>query len=490
MPFSHRKPTGIWPYVVALAAVAAAALADWLAFYAAGARPLFLFFIPPVVFAAALGGWLPGLLAWALGLGASFAALAGDGLHQADIAAASLFTIVSLLLTWFGHRLYVSRHRLMIRGQELDIQEAQLRAILEMVPEAVTVIDSAGMIRFFSPTAERLFGHAAPDIIGTSVNRLMAPVEGERHDQFIQRYLNTGQAHILGRGRPVSARRADGTTFPIDLFVGDFDYRGETYFVSFMRDLTDREERETRLRELQAELVHMSRLSALGEMASSLAHELNQPLSAIANYLRGCHRLLMSDKPPPPEALREALGKAADQTLRAGNIVRSLREFVSRGDNEHSLVSLGESIKESSQLALVGAKERGIETHFSLDPQADEILADKVQIQQVLLNLIRNAVEAMEDRPRRQLVVTSKVVDDMIIVSVADTGGGIAPDIQAKLFQPFVTSKSRGMGVGLSICRTIIEAHGGRIWAEDAPDGGTIFKFSLPRVPKGEVDGA
>jgi two-component system sensor kinase FixL len=255
--------------------------------------------------------------------------------------------------------------------------------------------------------------------------------------------------------------------------------------------LTERQKTKPRLQELQSELVHISRLTAMGEMASTLAHELNQPLSAIANYLKGSQRLL-EDKPDElSKTLQGALGKAAEQALRAGQIIRRLRDFVSRGETERRVESVTKLIEEASALALVGTKEQGVRVTFQLDPRADLVLADKVQVQQVLINLMRNAIDAMEASHRRELVVsTGTADDDMVTVSVADTGTGVAPEVAERLFQPFVTTKRQGMGVGLSISRTIVEAHGGEIWLEPNPEGGTVFRFTLRAVGKEEVGDA
>ena len=234
-----------------------------------------------------------------------------------------------------------------------------------------------------------------------------------------------------------------------------------------MRDLSERQVTEARLQELQSELVHISRLTAMGEMASTLAHELNQPLSAIANYLKGSRRLLEAGNDERSATVRDAMDKAADQALRAGQIIRRLRDFVARGESERRVESLPKLVEEASALALVGAKEHGVRVRFRFDPKADLVLADRVQIQQVLLNLMRNALEAMADAPRRELVLSTIVRPDQTVeIAVADTGSGIAEEVTRQLFQPFVTTKRQGMGVGLSISRTIIEAHGGRIWAE------------------------
>jgi two-component system sensor kinase FixL len=225
-------------------------------------------------------------------------------------------------------------------------------------------------------------------------------------------------------------------------------------------------------------------------MASALAHELNQPLAAIANYMKGSRRLLENRQDPGLDTLRDAMDKAADQALRAGEIIRRLRDFVSRGESERRIEDLKKLIEEASALALVGAKDKGVRVQFVFAPRLNYVLADKVQVQQVLLNLIRNAIDAMESAPKRELVVaTSPAPNNMVEISVADTGGGIAPEIAGQLFQPFVTTKTHGMGVGLSISRTIIESHGGAIAHRPNTAGGTIFTFTLPMVNKEEHDG-
>ena len=222
-------------------------------------------------------------------------------------------------------------------------------------------------------------------------------------------------------------------------------------------------------------------------MASALAHELNQPLSAIANYLKGS-KMLLERKVVPHNRVADAVDRAAKEALRAGEIIRRLRDFVSRGETERRIESLPKLIEEASALALVGAKEHGIRVRFDFDPSVDLVLADKVQIQQVALNLIRNAVDAMIEAPERHLTVTVVPSDnDMALVSVADTGPGVSEDIAAQLFQPFITTKRSGMGVGLSISRTIVEAHGGRIWVETNEGGGAVFRFTVQRVAKEEL---
>ena len=182
-------------------------------------------------------------------------------------------------------------------------------------------------------------------------------------------------------------------------------------------------------------------------------------------------------------SLRDALVEATQEVLRAGEIVRRMREFITRGDTEHSVESLPRLITEANALALVGSREFGIDVQVGFDPRADTVLVDRIQVQQVLFNLIRNAIEAMVGGPTRSLAISSAAgPSGFVTVSIQDSGSGISEEVAAQLFQPFVTSKASGMGIGLSICRTIIEAHGGRIWFENGPDRGTIFRFTLPKA--------
>lgn len=365
---------------------------------------------------------------------------------------------------------------------ELAEREAHLRSILETIPDAMIVIDEAGLITSFSLAAERLFQWRAGEVIGRNVDMLMPSPYREQHDGYLHRYYQTGERRIIGIGRVVVGERKDGTTFPMELAVGEMRGNRGRFFTGFIRDLTERQETEARLQDLQSELVHVSRLTALGEMASALAHELNQPLAAIANYLQGSGDLLARN-PVPADKVKAALGKASDQALRAGEIIRRLREFVARGETERSVESLSKLIEEASALALVGAKEHGVSVRYAMDPAVDLVLADRVQIQQVVLNLIRNAIDAMDESPTRRIAIATRTApNDMVEIEVADTGPGISPEVASQLFQPFVTTKRTGMGVGLSISRTIVEAHGGRLWAESNNDGGATFRFTLRRV--------
>jgi len=365
-------------------------------------------------------------------------------------------------------------------GDAIHAREEHLQSILDTVPDAMVVIDAQGRITSFSAAAERLFGYTEGDLLGKNVSCLMPSPDRERHDGYIERYISTGERRIIGLGRIVVGLRRDGTTFPMELSIGEARFRDHRVFTGFVRDLTERERNEFRLKELQSELIHVSRLSAMGTMASTLAHELNQPLSAVANYLEASRDLLSKYNDETLTMVQGALDEAAQEALRAGSIVRRLRDFVAHGDTDKHIENLPRLIEDACGLALIGAREKGVRSFLELDPAASAVLADRVQVQQVLVNLIRNAIEAMSEVTVRDLTIkTELLTNGMIRVSVCDTGPGIDPTILPKLFDAFVTSKADGMGLGLSICRTIVEAQGGRIWAEKGADCGTAFHFTL-----------
>jgi two-component system sensor kinase FixL len=470
-------------YAVALAAVLVSLAITLLLGPVIGVRPSLILFVPAILVAAFWGGLGPGIFATAVSVAGWLALVPPPTWAAGEFVNCTAFVLVGAGIAWFGDRFRRTRSEAAAQASETEAREAHVKSILDTVPDAMIVIDEAGTMTSFSAAAERLFGYDAAAVIGRNVRMLMPEPYRSAHDGYLLRYLTTGERRIIGIGRVVVGERHDGATFPMELSVGEMRSNDRRFFTGFIRDLSERQATEARLQELQSELVHISRLTAMGEMASALAHELNQPLAAIANYMKGSQRLLETATDESSVRVREAMDKAAAQALRAGDIIRRLRDFVSRGESERRIESIAKLVEEASALALVGAKEHGVKVRFQFDPTADLVLADRVQIQQVLVNLMRNAVDAMAGANVKELVLSTRPLpDETVEVSVADTGAGIADEVAEQLFRPFVTTKRHGMGVGLSISRTIIDAHGGRIWAEANPSGGTTFRFTLSSV--------
>jgi two-component system, LuxR family, sensor kinase FixL len=368
--------------------------------------------------------------------------------------------------------------------QALTDGQSLLAAILSSVPDAMIMIDEKGAITSFNKIAQKLFGYSEAEVLGHNVTMLMGSPHREAHDGYLERYLRTGEKRIIGIGRIVEAQRRDGTMFPMELSVGEAVANGHRIFTGFIRDLTERFASDARVQELQSELAHASRLSAMGSLASTLAHELNQPLTAVANYMAAARDMLEEQPTSEFPFIYEALDEAAKESVRAGQIVRRLRDFVSKGDMERMIVPIGRLIGDATTLGLVGAREKGVNWTIDIDDVGD-VVVDRVQVQQVLINLMRNAIDAMEKSKFKQLDIrASNTSDRMVEISIADTGSGLDSEVLAQLFQPFVSTKATGMGLGLSICRTIVEAHGGQISAEPNPGGGTVFRFSLNRAER------
>jgi two-component system sensor kinase FixL len=364
------------------------------------------------------------------------------------------------------------------REAALESSLAQLNSILDTVPDAMMTIGEAGEILSFSTAAETLFGYRADQVVGQNVNMLMPRKYALAHDDFLAHYRETGKKHVIGAARRVPGRRKDGSIFYHEIYVGEAMAGGQRIFTGFVRDLTRRETAERQLREIQAELDHITKVSVMGTMATALAHELNQPLAAVTNYVQSSAALLADDGPSALASAREALEAAGQEALRAGAIVRRLREFISRGDLDRSVVSPRDI---ADQACSINASEMGannISWTIDIARDLDSVIIDRVQIQQVMVNLVRNAIEAIGRDGR--ILISARREGGMVRFRIADNGPGVARETQDRLFEPFATTKPSGMGIGLSICRAIVEGHGGTLWFEPAPDGGALFQFTVP----------
>jgi two-component system sensor kinase FixL len=364
---------------------------------------------------------------------------------------------------------------------DLAVGESSLRAILDTAVDGIIIIDAHGTVRLYNPACQKIFGYSPEEVIGRNVKMLMPSPYHDEHDGYLHRYRDTGQRRIIGIGREVVGRRKDGSTFPMDLSVGEARQRSERVFVGIIRDITERHRMRQRMLEMQAELIHVSRLSAMGEMASTLAHELNQPLTAVMNYVQAAQRMVEVPDRFPAKRITEIMGKAVDQAERAGEIIRRLREFIRRGETDRVATDANQVVREAGELGLIGAREQGIASRFVLSEALPPVMIDHIQIQQVILNLVRNSIEALRQMPLREIAFRTAMSDGGFVeVVISDTGPGLPPEVVDRLFQPFVTTKPNGTGIGLSISRSIIEAHGGRLSAVANPAGGAAFRFTLP----------
>jgi len=364
----------------------------------------------------------------------------------------------------------------------IPANKTRFDALMSAAVDGIMVIDAQGLVQEYSPACERLFGYTASEVVGQNVKMLMPTPYHEQHDNYLAHYRTTSEKRIIGIGREVIGRRKDGTTFPMYLSVGEGHQDNESLFVGIVHDLSEEQISERRLREVQSELLHVSRLSEIGQMASALAHELNQPLAAIANFSKAAQIMLAEPNADDLQQAREALSSVSGQAVRAGQIIRRIRDFVARGDTEKAEEKVAAIIDETMAMAASANPLNRVKVRRKVTPTTATVLADKIQIQQVLLNLIRNSIEAMADQTNAELTVSAVSRDTHVEFSVTDNGPGLAPEVAARLFEPFISTKEKGMGVGLSICRAIVESHNGRLWATSGPSGGITFSFTLARA--------
>jgi len=360
--------------------------------------------------------------------------------------------------------------------------EAQLTALLDAAVDAIVLIDASGRIQAFNPAAERLFGYRASEVLGRNVGMLMPEPDRSRHDDYIRHYRETGEARIIGIGREVTARRRDGGEFPIDLSVGEIqDENGPARFVGIMRDISRRQRAEEEAAAHRETLAHLSRLNTMSELCTGLAHEINQPLAAISASARAGRRMLDND-PDDLDAIGDALDHISRQAERAGDVVRQLRSMVGRRHSAGEAVTCQEMLDKLQPLAEIDARQLGLEIEWDLPPDSPTVEVDPIQIQQVVINLLHNAVQSMADggEPRTIRVSVARLDDSQVEVRVRDHGHGLRGTEGTELMEPFVGSRSGGLGVGLSICRSIVAAHSGELTLADAEGAGAEARFTLP----------
>ena len=366
----------------------------------------------------------------------------------------------------------------------VDRHREELQALLDASVDGIVMIDHLGHIQRFNRSAERLFGYQADELLGRNVNMLMTEQDRSAHDGYLQRYLATRVPHIVGKGRAVTAQRKNGSVFPAWLSVGVVEAAEGTRFVGFVQDLTLRRNSEEQARGLQERLWHVSRLATAGEMASGIAHELNQPLAAIANYAQACDRMLARPN-DNLEEVREALREIAGQAVRAGDIIRRLRALTRHQNGPREPTDVNALITELTDLVEPEAKLHDVRYCLELSGGLPQVELHRTQIQQVILNLLRNAIEALAEtpaKPREIILRTSCADDGHIEISICDTGAGLSPSVVPRLFEPFCTSKPAGTGLGLAISRTIAGQHRGTLQYHANAPRGACFTLRLPQT--------
>jgi two-component system sensor kinase FixL len=367
-------------------------------------------------------------------------------------------------------------------GTESGFRAAELEALLNAAVDGIIVSDIDGTILRFSRAAEKMLGYRAEEVIGHGVEMIMNGRDARSHQRYMNNYLTTGKRKIIGIGREVVARRKDGSTFPVALSIGEARIGEQRHFVGLIRDLTAQQAAEEEAIRHREQLSHVGRLTVMGEMAAAMAHELNQPLSAITNYSGACLRLLDRDETCGEEIV-QALGSIDKQAHRAAEVIQRIRNFARSRAVQREPVEVKELIAEILPLAAMDAKANHTDLHLQIDKNLPTIMVDRVEIQQVVLNLMRNGVDAMRDVPEadRRLDLRVWLEDpEQIRISITDRGTGVSEAAAEQLFTPFFTTKGSGMGLGLAISRSIIKAHGGRLDFENNAICGATFDILLP----------
>ncbi len=364
----------------------------------------------------------------------------------------------------------------------LEDREARLSAILDTTVDGIITIDETGVIESVNAATERIFGYTGDELVGNNITMLMPSPYREEHGAYISRYLRTGEARIIGIGREAEGQHKDGRRFPIDLAVSEVHVGGSRLFTGLVRDISARRRAEDEARRRSADLAHAARLSTIGELTSGIAHEINQPLTAMVNFAEACLRMLRSGS-ADTQKLEDALGQIAAQGQRAGHIIRHLRRLARKGESERVQVALNHLVRDLLGLVSNELRASGIALQLMLDESLPAVKCDRIQVEQVMLNLVRNAMDVLEAGPvqGRELIIRTRADTGGIIeLTVEDTGEGLGADGGERIFETFFTTKADGLGIGLPISRTIIEDHGGRLWASPRPGGGAIFHVTLP----------
>jgi two-component system, chemotaxis family, CheB/CheR fusion protein len=379
---------------------------------------------------------------------------------------------------------------------KLTANEARLRTTLDTAADAIITIDESGRVLSFNRTAEKMFGYDATEVMGKNLSMLMPPPYSREHDSYLSRYRETGVARLIGIGREVEGLRKDGTRVPLDLAVSEFTDSTGRKFTGILRDLTERKQAAQWRREHESQLAHMLRAHTAGEAAASLAHQLNQPLAALANDIATCQTRLGAGRAPGVRAL---LKHATAEAQRAGAILRRFRDLIRKKPPQLDRADLRDIIRDAGELMQPEMARHHVAFDLRVPSEPLPVRVDRVEIEQVILNLMQNALDAVQAAGRRGQISVRAIrlqatrdVGELARVSVEDNGPGISAEAADRLFEPFFTTKKGGLGMGLTIARTLVEAHQGRIWVERRPrQQGAAVRFTLPlhTAPEGGKGG-
>lgn len=440
---------------------------------------VYLLCAPAMLACALLGGPAAALTATLLMGAGGFVLESLNGFEPAERAVRlGAFLLLGAGAAW-GMRVLVAQ-RNAAAGLIADQAEREelLQASLEIVADALVLIDDHGAIQSFSHAAERVFGWTADEVVGSNFARLMPAGE----DVALTGGPTPDGEDVSGSYRQLTGLRKDGETFPMELRIGEVVVAGRRLLTMVVRDLTSTQEAERRSEELRAQLTQVWAANSMGEMASVLAHELNQPLSAVANYLRAA-RNLIARMELEDDDLIDAVARAGDQAVRAGEIIRTMRDLATRGGTLQKPESLAAIIGEVDFIISLMAREANARIVYDLYKGDDIVVADRIQIQQLVVNLARNGIEAVTKYPNRQINISTRLENgNQLQTTVEDSGPGVDASVIDRLFQPLASTKPEGMGLGLSISSAIVENHKGRIWVEPSRLGGAAFCFVLARA--------
>jgi two-component system sensor kinase FixL len=375
----------------------------------------------------------------------------------------------------------------------LTLSESRLSSILDTAVDGIIVIDETANLLVFNHACERLFGYDAQDVLGKNIKMLMPQDYAERHDEYMHNYMETGHRRIIGIGRAVHARHANGEIIPIELSVGESNTPVGRQFVGILRDMRPKIEAEERLDSVQAQLVRIARVNAMDEMGSALAHELNQPLTALMLYLQAVSRL--THKPEfegqIPSEIQDIIDRSLKEADRAGKIIQRMRQFVEKRETERKTLHLAELVDDALDFTMIGMRARGVtvERHYARD--LPPISVDPIQIQQIVVNLVRNALDAVSHTKTKRITIETRLDGNQVCAAIIDSGSGIDAELLPNLFKAFTTTKRSGTGLGLAISKTIAQSHGGDLRVDPGGDGrGAQFRLYLPMASASEDRGS